>query len=69
MDRGPSRAAYNASGWSVAPQGKLKRKCRKCGALAYSPCVRVRTLKVTGQDLTLPDPTYTVRLKNPHRER
>lgn len=47
----------------------MRRKCSKCGAPPFSSCVKVRTLKVTGQDMTLPDPSYTIRLKTPHKDR
>ncbi len=70
MTRVPSRKTSGTNRWSSAvPRGRLKRACPKCGAPPYSSCFKVRTLKVTGQDLTLPDPSYLVRLKAPHKER
>lgn len=66
----PSRSTSGTNRWdNTTPRGRLKRACPKCGAPAYSSCVRVRTLKVTGQDLSLPDPSYMIRLKTPHQER
>lgn len=70
MTRGPSRATAGTNRWgSATPRGRLKRPCPRCGAPPYYSCFTIRTLKVTGQDLTLPDPSYPVRLKIPHRER
>lgn len=70
MTKVPSRKTSSTNRWdNTAPRGRMRRPCPKCGALPYSSCVRVRTLKVTGQDLTLPDPSYAVRLRNPHTER
>ena len=70
MTKPPSRKTSSTNRWdNTAPGGRMKRACPKCGARPYYSCTRVRTLKVTGQDLTLPDPSYPVRLKKPHRER
>jgi hypothetical protein len=70
MIRVPTRTAIGTNRWGSTPaRGRLKRPCPKCGARRYASCYTVRTLKVTGQDLTLPDPSYPVRLKTPHKER
>lgn len=70
MLRTPRRSTPATNRWgSSAPRGRLARKCPRCGALPYSSCVKVRTLKVTGQDTSLPDPAYTIRLKILHQER
>jgi hypothetical protein len=70
MPNAPRRGTAGTHRWgSVAPRGRLRRTCPKCGAPPFSSCVKVRTLKVTGQDMTLPDPTYEIRLKTPHPER
>ena len=65
-----SRKTSATNRWGSSPtRGRLKRPCPKCGAPAYASCFKVRTLRVTGQDLSLPDPSYEVRLKVLHRER
>jgi hypothetical protein len=70
MIRTPSRATSGTNRWgSIPARGRMKRPCPKCGAKPHSSCFTIKTLKVTGQDLSLPDPSYPVRLKIPHRER
>lgn len=70
MPKTPTRTTIGTNRWDSTPaRGRIKRTCPKCGALPYSSCFTIRTLKVTGQDISLPDPSYPVRLKPPHKER
>ena len=66
----PSRGPFGTNRWEyVTDRSPLRKGCPRCGAKPYRSCFNIKTLRVTGQDQSLPDPSYPVMLKNPHRER
>ncbi len=57
--------------WDKVPRDRVatrQRKCPKCGAAPFSPCVRERSGRVTGLPEAMQG-AYLVPLKGFHKER